>query len=98
VEAINGAAFSGWAYDPDAPEQALAVDVYVDGTYATTVTANVDRHDLGDTLPTPGHGFAGALPVLGFGVHKVEFYAAESQGNVSVLIGSRMVTNNRPVG
>jgi len=98
VEGIDGSAFSGWAYDPDAPEQALAVDVYVDGAYATTVTANGERSDLGATLPTPGHGFVGALPALAFGTHKVEFYAAESQGNVSVLIGMRMVSNSRPIG
>ena len=33
-----------------------------------------------------------------FGTHKIEVYAAESQGNVSQLIGTRIVTNNRPVG
>jgi hypothetical protein len=35
---------------------------------------------------------------LSFGTHKIEIYAAESQQNVSVLIGTQYVTNHRPIG
>jgi hypothetical protein len=93
----NGQAL-GWAWDPDAPGTAIAVDVYVDGVYNKTGTANVTRTDLQNAIGSTDHGFAIDLPAMTFGTHKIDLYAAESQGNVSTLIGSEMVTNAMPVG
>jgi hypothetical protein len=72
--------------------------VYVDGTYYTTIVANQSREDVDAMFPTPNHAFNAPLPSLPFGIHKIDLYAAESQGNISVLIGSQMVNNLRPVG
>jgi len=63
-----------------------------------TVTANAAQAEVDAMLPTPKHAFSAPLPALGFGTHRIDVYAAESQGNVSVLIGSRNVTNQRPAG
>ncbi len=97
-DSVTGAMIYGWAYDQDAPGQAISVDVYVDGSFATTFQADQARGDLDAVLPTPHHAFAHALPAVGFGTHRIDVYAAEAQGNVSVLIGSKTVVNNRPLG
>ncbi len=88
----------GWAWDPDAPGTPTAVDVYVDGLYSKTGTANITRTDLQNVIGSTDHGFAIDLPALSFGTHKIDLYAAESQGNVSTLIGSKTVTNLQPLG
>jgi hypothetical protein len=97
-DAVSGTKLFGWAYDADAPGSGIAVDIYVDGVYAATTTANLARADVDSFLGSPNHAFAADLPTLSFGTHKIDIYAAESQGNVSVLIGSKTVTNNRPLG
>lgn len=97
-DAVSGTKLFGWAYDADAPGSGIAVDIYVDGVYAATTTANLARPDVDAFLGSPNHAFSADLPSLSFGTHKIDVYAAESQGNVSVLIGSQTVTNNRPLG
>lgn len=97
-DSVSGSTMCGWAFDQDAPDMALPVDVYVDGSYVTTFTADQARSDIDALLPTPNHAFAHALPAIGFGTHRIDLYASEAQGNVSVLIGSQTVTNNRPAG
>jgi hypothetical protein len=98
VDKITGSKLYGWAYDADAPGTGIAVDIYVDGVYAATTNANLARADVDTYLGSANHAFAADLPTLTFGEHKIDVYAAESQGNVSVLIGSTIVTNNRPIG
>ena len=97
-DAINGKSIAGWAYDQDAPSMALPVDVYVDGVFSTTLTAGQARADVDQVLGSPNHAFSGSLPAMSFGTHKIDLYASESQGNVSVLIGSKTVVNSRPIG
>lgn len=98
VDKISGSKILGWAYDADAPSTGIAVDIYVDGVYAATTTANLARADVDAYLGSANHAFAVDLPTLSFGAHNIDVYAAESQGNVSVLIGSLSVTNSRPAG
>jgi hypothetical protein len=97
-DAVKNGQVKGWAWDPDAPGTAVAVDVYVDGVFAKTSSANVHRDDLQNALGSADHGFAIDMPALSFGTHRIDLYAAESQGNVSTLIGSKTVTNSRPTG
>jgi hypothetical protein len=98
VDKITGSKIYGWAYDADAPGAGIAVDIYVDGVYAATSNANIARADVDAFLGSANHAFIADLPTLSFGTHKIDVYAAESQGNVSVLIGSMTVTNSRPIG
>jgi hypothetical protein len=93
IEVLSGTTISGWAYDPDTTDP-IPVDVYVDGTYMTTTMANLANANA----PVAGHGFSVDLPALTFGSHEVAVYAAESQGNIAVLVGAQTVVNNRPIG
>jgi hypothetical protein len=95
---LTGTTLGGWAYDADAGGGPIEVDIYVDGVYTLTAVADQPRQDVDGNLPTPNHAFLVDLPELGFGTHRIAVYAAESQGNVAVLIGSKSVTNKRPVG
>lgn len=97
-EAASNGQLKGWAWDPDAPGTAVAVDVYVDGVFSKTASANLHRDDLQASIGSSDHGFAIDSPALSFGTHRIDVYAAESQGNVSTLIGSKTVTNARPTG
>jgi hypothetical protein len=89
---------TGFAYDLDAITMNIPVDIYVDGVYAKTVTA--DQVNADPSIPAgANHGFVATMPPLSYGTHKIDIYAAESQGNVSVLIGSATVTKaNHPQG
>jgi hypothetical protein len=98
IETVSGTTITGWARDVDAGNDPIDVDVYVDGKLAGTVSAN--QADI----QAPNHGFSVNLAALfeneglRFGTHKVELYAAESQKNVAVLIGTQSITNRRPFG
>ncbi len=75
--APGGAHLSGWAYDPKTTGPIL-VHLYVDGSLATAVPANVDRPDLAGVLPNgTAHGFAANIP-LAAGTHSVCAYAISS--------------------
>ncbi len=100
IQTVTGTQITGWAYDPDTAADPIPVDVYVDGIYAETVSADQAAAGVSQLsgLPNDDHGFVANLPALSYGKHKIQIYAAESQGNVSVLIGTMTVTNNRPIG
>ncbi len=67
---MTGKLIAGWAFDQDAPNMALPVDMYVDGVFSTTLTAGQSRPDVNAFLGFPNHAFSGALPTLSFGTHK----------------------------
>jgi hypothetical protein len=98
VDSISENFINGWAQDPDAPTTAIPVDIYVDGVFAKTTTANVNRPDLINAIGSANHGFSVSLPEMTFGTHRIDVYASESQGNVSTLIGARTITNRPPLG
>lgn len=66
---------TGWALDPDSTES-IRVDVWVDGAFATSATADRSRADVGQAFPGYGarHGFDVALP-MSAGSHRVCVYA-----------------------
>jgi hypothetical protein len=105
VLALTGTTLSGWAYDPDfvsttgaGGANPIDVDLYVDGVYAATVSADEPSPGQDEALGSANHGWTFQLPSLPFGTHRLDVYAAESQGNVSILIGTRSVVNTRPIG
>jgi len=59
----SGVAASGWTYDSDAPTAPVSVDLLVDGTRATRLTADRARADIARAYPTagPNHGFSGRV-------------------------------------
>lgn len=79
--AVDGAGdltMRGWAIDPDAPLEPVAVHLYVDGR-VTAVLANESRPDVGAAYPGAGslHGFTGGMRV-GSGPHTACAYAIDS--------------------
>ena len=49
---------AGWAYDPDAPDAYVRVEIWCDGKLVTTATANEDRADLaGNGIGKGDHAF-----------------------------------------
>ena len=93
---------AGWTFDPDAPESAAEVHVYVDGRGAALVSANLSRPDVGAAFPGVGanHGFDTTINVAA-GSHQVCVYAL-NYGPVSpnTTLGCRTVTTPSfsPVG
>ena len=84
---------SGWAFDPDRPEDPLEVHVYVDGAPQVALWTGEQRDDVAAAVPGAGPrtGYAGTVQV-GPGDHKVCVYAinvADGQGNP--LLGCRTV-------
>jgi uncharacterized membrane protein len=86
---------SGWADDPDAPDAPAAVHVYVDGSFATALSAAVRRPDVGAALgPSvgPDHGWTwtGTPPT---GRHQVCVYVINvGAGTGNPGLGCRTVT------
>jgi len=58
LERADCSQISGFAYDDNAPDVTVSVDIYDNGNYLTTVPANRFRRDLFDAgWPNPNHGF-----------------------------------------
>ena len=61
ITSVNGTTITGWAYDADsdngltypngAGPSAIFVDIYVDGVYAETTTANLAGSPVNATVP-----------------------------------------------
>jgi hypothetical protein len=90
---------TGWVIDPDT-SGAVAIHVYVDGTYRLAATANRSRPDIGAAYPGYGnnHGFDVTVPISG-GTHQVCVYAINvSNGSTNPLIDCRTVDVGKPFG
>jgi hypothetical protein len=87
----------GWAYDPDYPKAAIAVDVYVDG-HGTRVHTGVHRPDVARAFPGVGAytGFRFASGALGYGAHRVCTYLINQGPGGTTGLGCRTVTFNDP--
>jgi hypothetical protein len=82
--------FTGWAYDPNAPESPIFVDLYIDGQAGSgapgfRVAANAPRPDVRDSFHIRGdHGYSFTLPAQYLGArHTVYAYGISlfGQGN-----------------
>lgn len=71
----NEVRVSGWAYDLDQPSTSIDIQIYLDGSFSHSVTADVPRTDLNDILDVTGdHGFVDTFMVTD-GWHDVCLYA-----------------------
>jgi hypothetical protein len=104
---LNRYTLAGWAWDPDAGEQAISVEVWVDEQPVATVLANSRRQTLLSSrqTPTPNHGFVMPTPaeLLDGRTHVVRVFALNfPRGPKVELPGSprhyRMQENEDPVG
>jgi hypothetical protein len=97
VATRDGVALRGWAFDPDTTAPSRA-DVWVNGKYRTTLTANLARPDVKAAFPAQGanHGFASTI-ALGAGNSQVCVYAINvGRGTTHPSIGCQNVSILRP--
>ncbi len=95
--------FAGWAYDPNAPETSIYVDLYVDGPAGSgapgfRVVANGSRPDVNSYFNIPGnHGYSFTLPsqYLG-GTHTVYAYGISLFGQANPLLAQSPGTYSPP--
>jgi hypothetical protein len=96
----GAASFKGWAFDPNTTNP-ISVDVWVNGAWSRSISANVDRPDVQALYPTQGssHGFTGTAP-LRLGNNQVCLYAINVGAGAHQLIGCRTlnVVLNNPRG
>ncbi|MEV7230095.1 hypothetical protein AB0M79_24220 [Polymorphospora sp. NPDC051019] len=72
----NAVRVGGWAYDADSGSSPLLVDIYIDGVFKQTLTANTYRPDVAQVYPSYGayRGYEATIPA-GLGTHQVCAYA-----------------------
>lgn len=90
---------AGWAADPDS-SASIQVHIYVDGRYATQVTANRTRNDVARTYPQLGaaHGFSTELR-LSEGTHGICFFGIDVRGGeTNQLLHCRDIAVAGPTG
>lgn len=82
----------GWSFDYASPSTALSVEARVDGTLASTFTANAYRPDVPIVIPGVGssHGFDAVVPVAA-GTHQVCLTAKNIGLGADTSIGCQSV-------
>jgi hypothetical protein len=89
---LGGVRVAGWVTDPDSTN-AVQVAIAIDGTVATTVTANLPRPDVTAAFPGFGPlvGFDTVVPATG-GAHQVTVIGRNIGAGADAVIGSATVT------
>jgi hypothetical protein len=92
----------GWAFDPNAPTQALSVRVFVGGRagspaateYELGPIAGGPRRDVATRYPEAGshHGFDASFPVVKSGPQLVCVYALDVEPGEDTLLGCKSTT------
>jgi hypothetical protein len=79
---------TGWAIAPTTSDS-IAVDIYVDGKYATSAPADLARPDIAAYWPAYGtaHGFSIAVPATGPGSHRICAYAIAADNRPAPELG-----------
>jgi len=82
---------SGWVIDPDTTD-AIDVHIYVNGQFASALTADASRHDVGMAVPGYGdnHGFSGSV-VTAAASNTVCAYGINNGPGDNVLLGCKVV-------
>jgi hypothetical protein len=92
----------GWAFDPNAPTEALAIRLSVGGkegtpgaaTYELGAVANRSRRDVASAYPEAGskHGFDLSLPTVKSGPQRICAYALNLSSGEDRLLGCKGAT------
>lgn len=95
VDVLSAGMIGGWVVDPDAQNDAVEVQIRVDGVVAQTLMATSNRPDLAMFLWSGAHGFGLPLPGadgLAAGTHLVEVFALDKQTLAPTLLGKGEIT------
>ncbi len=91
--------FAGWTQDPDEPEKAIDVHIYLggpagSGASALVINANAHREDLCVAIGSCAHGFYQATPysLLDGAPRPIHAYAIDSMGGPNPELGSSPLT------
>ena len=78
----SGGSISGWAVDHSAPWSRVQVQLFIDGNFVATATANQSRADVVNSgwARDEWHGYRFSAPLLPAGVHEARVYALHSSG------------------
>jgi hypothetical protein len=91
LEGADAGVVSGWAYDPDAPAKSLAVQLYANGKWVGTATADQPRSELAvKDVQGPAHGFVFALPPSTAG-QTLRAFAVDDQGKWAIPLDGQLV-------
>lgn len=73
----------GWAVDESSPAKRVEVQLYIDGHFAATATANLPRPDVlaAGRAVDELHGFSFKTPALAPGEHEARVYAVHPSEN-----------------
>ena len=73
----------GWVVDESSPEKRVEVQLYIDGNFAATTTANLPRPDVlrAGRAEDELHGFSFTTPLLAPGEHEARVYAVYASGD-----------------
>ncbi|MGH9837874.1 MAG: hypothetical protein ACREEM_03730 [Blastocatellia bacterium] len=90
VDVADQKRIAGWSLDPLAPNEAVEVQLFIDGQFIATKRADERRDDLVEAgvAATPHHGFSFAIEPLklGTGEHAAQVYAVrEAAGSNKML-------------
>ena len=90
----DGLYVRGWAFDPDTVNEAVSIQVYLNGAYWKTVVANSSRPDVHSAHGCgENHGFAFTIPVTEAGTYSVHLYAVNTNANAANLdMGAKEIT------
>jgi hypothetical protein len=103
----NKAVLAGWAWDEDAPTAGVQVEIWIDDSLFTTVSASSKRDGLAwsKVTPDPNHGWTLTTPgiLLDDKTHTIRTYALNTPAGVKIeLQGSprtyRKEENSAPMG
>lgn len=94
----------GWAFDPDTPDRALAIDIYIGGQSSTPAA---DRHRISADQPRPdvqrehaaagpNHGFARNIPTTKRGRQQICAYALGDTAGGNTFLGCNFVRISSP--
>jgi hypothetical protein len=99
LEVVNQSIVSGWAYDPDSPNQAIKVRIVEDGADEGTITAGNRHTNLPQFPALETHGFDDPTPTNNLNaLHTVQAFAIDPFDGAQVLIGTLQFFNHAPVG
>lgn len=89
LDYANTTSIGGWAYDPDTVSP-INVAIYIDGLYAGTTLANIQRWDLfpAGVAPNAAHGYTFPTPYLSPGCHSVAAVAMNYRGGANPQLPS----------
>lgn len=90
IDVADQTRVSGWAHDPQLPDQPLEVQLFIDDQFIATQTASQRRDDLvrAGAAKLPNHGFRFDMTAVGLagGRHAAQVYAVRPAAGTNKIL------------